>query len=125
MRCSKLCRQKDVAVGGLGLTAVVDGRLPSGWPTLIVTTSIESKLVTLRMAKKEGTYMVDRHFDSHAPTWTPLDNWLRYREVSVNGSSWQLYKGTTTRRMVLQRTKKSKGTKPLMRRPLLANMNTP
>jgi thiamine-triphosphatase len=57
------------------------------------TTSIESKLVDLGMAKKEEAYMVDWYFDLHVPTLTPLDNWLRYREVLGKGASWQLKKG--------------------------------
>lgn len=57
------------------------------------TASIESKLVDLGMAKKEETFMVDWYFDLQVPTLTPLDNWLRYREVSGNGASWQLKKG--------------------------------
>jgi thiamine-triphosphatase len=57
------------------------------------TTSIESKLVDLGMAKNGETYMVDWYFDLDVPTLTPLDKWLRYRDVLGKGGVWQLKKG--------------------------------
>lgn len=57
------------------------------------TTAIESKLVDLGMTRKGEINMVDWYFDLDVPTLTPLDNWLRYREVSGNGGVWQLKKG--------------------------------
>lgn len=55
--------------------------------------AIESKLMELGLFKVGEKFMVDWYFDLSVPVLTPMDNWLRYREVSGTSGSWQLKKG--------------------------------
>jgi adenylate cyclase class IV len=51
---------------------------------------IETILISQGMMKKAEITLIDWYFDLESPTLTPLDNWLRFREVPQKGGSWEL-----------------------------------